>query len=69
MNPEVQRILAEDVPVNVPIPGVDPNQLYTVLAIVIVAAIIIGIYRSLPKWLLVVIVIIGLGMAGIIKFQ
>jgi hypothetical protein len=34
----------------------------------IIAAILIGIYRALPKWLLIVVVIVILMIAGAVKF-
>lgn len=56
-------------PVTVHAAGFDWHKyLYPAIACLIVAAVIIGIWRSLPKWILVIVVILLLVVAGIVKF-
>jgi hypothetical protein len=55
-------------PVTVHANGFDWHKyLYPAIACVIVAAVVIGVWRSLPKWLLVVMVFLLLVVAGLIK--
>jgi multisubunit Na+/H+ antiporter MnhC subunit len=55
-------------PVTVHATGFDWHKyLYPALACLIVTAIVIGIWRSLPKWILVIVVVLLLAFAGIIK--
>lgn len=57
-------------PVTVHARGVDWEKfLFPAIACMIVAALIIGIWRALPKWILVVVVVLCLAVAGIITLS
>jgi len=65
----IAYLVPNDPPVTVHAKGVDWRRyLYPALACLIVTAVIIGIWRALPKWILVVVVVLGLAVAGIVKF-
>lgn len=65
------RILAEGIPdVNT---GVDLGNLtpylYKGIAALIVVAVVLAIFKAIPKWVLLLAVIVLLAMAGYIKLQ
>jgi multisubunit Na+/H+ antiporter MnhC subunit len=55
-------------PVTVHASGFDWHKyLYPAIACLIVTAIVIGIWRALPKWILVIVVVVLLAVVGIVK--
>lgn len=62
------RLAPKAPPVTVHATGFDWHKyLYPAIACLIVTAIVIGIWRALPKWILVIVVVVLLAVVGIVK--
>lgn len=65
----IRRWLYQEPPITVHATGFDWHKyVYPAIACLLVVALVIGIWRSLPKWILVVVVALLAAGVGLIRF-